>query len=38
MNPEMLRFGRINAAPNTKAMTTIPVERNLSFIAKAPVN
>src|SRR5215211_8870770 len=32
MNPEMLRFGRINAAANTNAITTIPLERNLSFI------
>jgi hypothetical protein len=32
MNPEILRFGRINAAPNAKATIRIPLERNLSFM------
>src|SRR5688500_10608290 len=36
MNPEILRFGRINAAARTKATSTMPLERNLSFIALLP--
>src|SRR6476469_2078709 len=32
MNPEILRLGRIKAAPKTKTKITIPLDKNLSFI------
>jgi hypothetical protein len=37
MNPEMLRLGRIRAAPNTKTRIRILLDKNLSFI-KPPLN
>src|SRR5687767_5853820 len=37
MNPEILRFGRINAAASTKSSTTMELDSNLSFMTLLPV-